>query len=181
VTCCKLMWCRKLLMGWFCDIKWKSIPLIPFDTVAVLIIAFCTIYCSSLSSTQSQVSPYIFIFLCIDVAIHYRCSDNLYGGMGLLSFGTLLKLIPADSRTVYLFTEYGNRLKGTPLAQAATHILHRLYSILSLAFPHAVIVIKRGGNEATAVAQLTLAKKVTICSASTFCFWSGINASHWAM
>jgi len=108
-----------------------------------------------------------------DVAIHYRCSDNLFGGMGLLSFGTLLKLIPPEANTIYIFTEYGNRLTGTPLAKAATHILQRLYSILSAAYPRAIVVIKRGGNEATAVAQLTLARKLTICSPSTFCVWSG--------
>lgn len=107
------------------------------------------------------------------MAIHYRCSDNLFGGMGLLSFGTLLRLVPPSAETIYVFTEYGNRLTGTPLAKASAHILHRLHSILRAAFPRAVVVVKRGGNEATAVAQLTLATKVTVCSPSTFCFWSG--------
>lgn len=94
--------------------------------------------------------------------------------MGLLSFGTLLRLIPAAAKTVYVFTEFGNRLKGTPLENAASHILHRLHSVLSTAFPNTVVVIKRGGNEATAVSQLALAKMVTICSPSTFCFWSAV-------
>jgi hypothetical protein len=100
--------------------------------------------------------------------------------MGLLSFGTLLKLIPSSAGTIYVFTEYGNRLKGTPLENAAGHVLHRLYSVLSTAYPTAAVVIKRGGNEATAVSQLALAKMVTICSPSTFCFWSAVAQTNYA-
>ena len=40
-----------------------------------------------------------FLPLFPDVAIHYRCSDNLFGGMGLMSFGFLISLIPkGDTR-----------------------------------------------------------------------------------
>ena len=117
--------------------------------------------------------PVLCMFFLIDVAVHYRCSDNLFGGMGLLSFGTLVDRIPVEAKTIYILTEYGKRLKNTPLAKAASHILHRLYSILTVAFPKAIVVIKRGGNEATALAQLTLAEQLTICSPSTFCMWPG--------
>lgn len=98
----------------------------------------------------------------------------------MMSFGSLLRLIPPTAKTIYVFTEFGNRLKGTPLENAASHILHRLYAIISTALPEAVVVVKRGGNEATAVSQLTLAKQATICSPSTFCFWSAVAQTNHA-
>jgi hypothetical protein len=105
-----------------------------------------------------------------DVAIHYRCSDNLYGGMGLIAFGQLIRLIPTESKYIYVFTEYARRLENTPLESAAPTILKALHSDLRSHFPSATVVIKKGGNEFTIWAQFAFAN-VTICSPSTYCLW----------
>lgn len=105
-----------------------------------------------------------------DVAIHYRCSDNLFAGMGLMSFGTIIHRIPPDSKTIYIFTEYGNRLKDTPLAAKQKDILRGLFEDICRVFPSATVVVKRGGNELTSWAALFLAK-VSICSPSTYSLW----------
>lgn len=108
-----------------------------------------------------------------DVAIHYRCSDNWYDGMGLMSFGTVINRIPRDAKSIYVFTEYGRRLDGTPLAATATSILKALFSDLVLFFPKATIVIKRGGNIFTVYASIFLAE-IAICAPSTFSLWPAV-------
>jgi hypothetical protein len=108
-----------------------------------------------------------------DVAIHYRCSDNLYGGMGLMSIGTLINHIPPESKYIYIFTESHARVLGSPLAHTGVAVLTKIMNDLKAFFPNAIIVIMRGGNEFTVWSQLAFAN-VTICSPSTFCLWPAV-------
>lgn len=123
---------------------------------------------------QNPINP--FLPFIPDVAVHFRCSDNLYGGMGLLSFGTIIDRIPNNARTIYIFTEYGDRLQGTPLESAAPKILQALFTDVSSAYPNATVAIIRGGNVLDTISQLFLAN-VTICSASSFSWWPAIARS----
>jgi hypothetical protein len=109
-----------------------------------------------------------------DYAVHFRCSDNLFGGMGLLSFGTVIKHIPLNARFIYVFTEYGARLYNTPLAAVASDVLHALVRVIKNAAPNAVVVVTRGGDVLTVWAELFLAK-VLLCSTSTFCLFPALG------
>ena len=87
-----------------------------------------------------------------NVAIHYRCSDNLFGGMGLLSFGTIVSRIPTNSKHIYIYSEYGSRLDGTPLAKVNHKVLVDLLAVITAALIkagnlRAVVVVKRGSYE----------------------------------
>ena len=108
-----------------------------------------------------------------DVAIHYRFSDNVFGGMGLLSIGTLIDRIPRDAKYIYLFTDSPGRLQRTPYAESCTTVLQGIFDDLQHAFPDATVVIKRGGNEITIWCQFAFAN-ITICSPSTFCLWPSL-------
>lgn len=108
-----------------------------------------------------------------DVAVHFRCSDNLYGGMGLMSFGTIINRIPINAETIYVFSEYGSRLRDRPLEKAAPIILQALFEDLTTRFPKATVVIKRGDSEFLTWSSLYLAN-ITICASSTFSFWPGM-------
>jgi len=108
-----------------------------------------------------------------DVAIHYRCSDNIYGGMGLMAFRPILKKIPPNAKYIYVFTEYGGRLSGRVLEQVAPFVLKSLFDHLVTFFPNATVVVKKGGNELTVWAQFLYAN-MTYCSPSTYCFWPAI-------
>ena len=108
-----------------------------------------------------------------DVAIHYRFSDNVFGGMGLLSIGTLIDRIPSHAKYIYVFTDSPQRLPNTPFARTCTDVLQGIFDDLQRAFPNAIIVLKRGGNEVTIWAQFAFAN-ITICSPSTYCLWPAI-------
>lgn len=108
-----------------------------------------------------------------DVAIHYRCSDNLYGGMGLMAFGYIIKRIPTDAKYIYIFSEYGSRLNGSPMEKASDGILRELMNQIHIARPDSIVVNKRGGHELTIWAQFALSR-VLICSPSTFCLWPAL-------
>ena len=87
-----------------------------------------------------------------NVAIHYRCSDNLFGGMGLLSFGTIVSRIPKDAKFVYIYSEYGSRLDGTILASVNQHILVQLMAAITTKLngdgnSDVIVVAKRGSYE----------------------------------
>ena len=112
-----------------------------------------------------------------DVAVHYRCSDNLFGGMGLLSFKFIKDMIPTDAKYIYIFHEFTNYLAaGTQMQLKNTGrlIIDALFHYIKDAFPDAVVVIKVGGRVLTIFSQFTYAKKVLICSASSFCLFPAI-------
>ena len=120
-----------------------------------------------------SVDPNDFLPLLPDVAIHYRCSDNLFGGMGCLSFKTILDRIPPDAKYIYIFSEYYGRLTGRVMAPHSESILRALIHDLEQLRPGVVVVVKRGSNVYTTMAIFAFAN-VTICSPSTFCLYPAI-------
>ena len=107
-----------------------------------------------------------------DVAIQYRCGDNIgFNYMyGLLPFWAFKERIHADAKTIYVMSDHPTRnLQATYSGRCQT-ILGALFEYLKKSFPHATIVVKRGGDIFLDVARFSLAK-VLICSASTYCVW----------
>jgi len=119
------------------------------------------------------VDPTMFLPLIPDVAIHFRCSDNLFGGMGILSLKTMYDRIPKDAKYIYMFSEYGSRLIGKPLEFTSAAIIKAVWEDLSRAFPNAIVISKRGMNVFTNMAIFASAE-VLICSPSTFCFYPAL-------
>eukprot|EP01041_Mallomonas_annulata_P009316 gene9316-19342_t len=107
-----------------------------------------------------------------DFAIHYRCSDNLFGGMGYLSFGSIIEKIPSEAKYIYIFTE-GDRVQSSFMSKSVPIIIKALFDDLVSYFPNSTVVVKKGGNEITVWAQFYLAN-ITYCSASTYCFYPAI-------
>lgn len=120
-----------------------------------------------------SVEPHQFLPLIPDVAIHYRCSDNTFGGMGLLSFKTVIDRIPPGAKYIYIFTESISRVKRELMGPHADVILSTLKKDIETAVNGAVVVIKRGSHLFTTLAQLGFAN-VTICSPSTFCLYPAL-------
>ena len=109
--------------------------------------------------------------------IHYRCGDNVGFGKtkyGLLPFRAFPSRIPHNVRSIYVIADSPNRGHGRhPYNSRCGVILQSLFDYLKNAFPEAVIVIKRGGDQFLDYARLAHAN-TTICSASTFCLWAAI-------
>lgn len=109
--------------------------------------------------------------------IHYRCGDNIGFGKtkyGLLPFRAFPSRIPHNVRSIYVIADSPNRGHGRhPYNSRCGVILQSLFEYLKSAFPNAIIVIKRGGDQFLDYARLAHAN-TTICSASTFCLWAAI-------
>ena len=108
-----------------------------------------------------------------DVAIQYRCGDNMgYGkiGYGVLPFRAFLKLIPSNAKYIYVMTDPPARAWGHPYVQHCQGITHWLFDYLVKHWPAAIVVVKKGGDMYLDLARLAFAN-TTICSASTFCLW----------
>ena len=52
-------------------------------------------------------------------------------------------------------------------------VLQALQNLVQISFPHAIVVLRKGGDELLAVAMM-MNSGVVICTASTFCFFSSI-------
>jgi len=121
-----------------------------------------------------SVDPNVYLPLFPDVAIHYRCSDNLFDGMGCLAFKTIIDRIPRSSTYIYIFSEYGHRLDGEEMANHNELILRALVVDIQKSFPDSIVIVKRGGNVFTTISIFGLAG-ITICSPSTFCFYPAMS------
>ncbi len=113
-----------------------------------------------------------------DVAIHYRCSDNLVTHYGFLPFHVLKSKIPSSSSSIYILAESKFRhTHGTTFNSMCDSIFNSLFQYLKEHFPRSLIIIFRGDNPFIDMARLALAK-TTICSVSTFCFWPAIASTN---
>lgn len=112
-----------------------------------------------------------------NAVIHYRCGDNVGFGKtkyGLLPFRAFPSRIPHNVRSIYVIADSPNRGHGRhPYNSRCGVILQSLFDYLKKAFPDAIVVIKRGGDQFLDYARLAYAN-TTICSASTFCLWAAI-------
>ena len=105
-----------------------------------------------------------------DVAIHYRCSDNIrYKNMGLLPFPTITSLIPQHAKTIYIHTE------GTYPEHICSHILRDLFEYVSAAFPNALVALFAKENVYATMYNFIESRLALICSASTFCLHTALG------
>lgn len=126
-----------------------------------------------ITNAPTQVSSFPLI---PDVAIQYRCGDNIaFSYMyGILPFTAFDSRIPADAKYIYVLSDHPSRAAHSPYTGRCKTILEKLLEYLTGKFPQATILIKRGGDIFLDMARLSFAK-VTICSASTYCFWPALS------
>lgn len=111
-----------------------------------------------------------------DVAIQYRCGDNIgFSYMyGILPFTAFLSRIPKEgTRFIYVLSDHPTRASHSPYSSRCQTILERLFNYLKIHYPDATIVVKRGGDLFLDYARLAFAN-VTICSASSYCLWPSL-------
>jgi hypothetical protein len=110
-----------------------------------------------------------------DVAIQYRCGDNIgFSYMyGVLPFYAFLPRIPNNTELIYVLSDHPSRAVHSPYSSRCQTILNGLFEYLTEKFPKSTIVIKRGGDLFLDYARLSLAK-TTICSASSYCLWPAL-------
>ena len=108
-----------------------------------------------------------------DVAVQYRCGDNMqYGniGYGVFPFRAFKQYIPTGAKFILVMSDPPHRMGNHPSVIHCHGILGWLFDYLKKEFPQATVVVKRGGDIYLDFARLALAD-VTICSASTFCLF----------
>ena len=123
----------------------------------------------------SNAAPDQFLPVIPQVALQYRCGDNInFSWMyGLLPFRAFLSRIPADTKLLYVLSDHPTRAVHSPYSGRCQIILEHLFGFLKKHFPQATIVIKRGGDMFLDYARLAFAN-TTICSVSTYCFWPAL-------
>lgn len=129
----------------------------------------------SVDTDITNAQPNQFLPVVPDVALQYRCGDNIgFSYMyGVLPFHTFLSRIPAHTRLIYVLSDHPSRAVHSPYSGRCQVILHHLFEYLKLHFPQATIAVKRGGDMFLDYVRLAFAN-TTICSASTYCFWPAL-------
>ena len=83
-----------------------------------------------------------------DVTIQFRCSDVLgltNGAYGYLNFNVYKKLIPADTRILYILSDHPDRAKERKQSPVCGHLIDNLATTLRAFLPHTEVVVFRGG------------------------------------
>lgn len=111
-----------------------------------------------------------------DVAMQYRCGDNIGFNYqyGILPFTVIANRIPKDAKYIYVLSDHPTRAAHSPYTSRCKLILEKLFEFLKENHPTATILVKRGGDLFLDFARFATAK-VTICSASTYCFWPALS------
>ena len=105
-----------------------------------------------------------------DVAIHYRCSDNMRNlVMGLLPFPTIISLIPSTAKYIYLHTE------GTNEDHPCYEVIKTLFEDILKAFPTAYVIVLAKNPIFETMYDFMNCRMTLICSASTFCLHAAIG------
>ena len=112
-----------------------------------------------------------------DVAIHYRCGDNVVGHYGYLPFRVYRRRIPKSTRLVYIMAESSTRGVKLGSTSRCAHIFEALKTFFALEFPDTAIVVLRGQDVLDDYARLTFAN-ITFCSVSTFCLWPAVGTDN---
>ena len=106
--------------------------------------------------------------LVADVALHYRCSNNIdHPNYGLLPFPIVLSLIPSHTNVIHVHTEGSAGSSGEHIC---SHIIRALYSDLTTAFPNATVTVFSKASIYATMLDFIYSKQALICSSSTFCF-----------
>lgn len=108
-----------------------------------------------------------------DVAIHYRCGDNLVTHYSFASFEGYRRAIPEGTKSIYVMAESPSRKAKANSVNRCNAIFDALFSYLKKHFPTANVVIMRGQPIFSDLARLTYASTV-FCSVSTFCLWPAV-------
>jgi hypothetical protein len=110
-----------------------------------------------------------------DVAIHYRCSNNInFPGMGLLPFPTIISLIPPSAQYIYIHTEGRTYVTVRSHESLCPVIIDHLIEAISDAFPNAYVVMQTTSIYRTMYDFVT-SRLALICSSSTFCTHAAIG------
>jgi hypothetical protein len=118
---------------------------------------------------------YICVWLAQDVAIHYRCGDNIHSsGMGLMRFPALQALVPARAQHVYVLSEDQSRKTSGGEAGFCAEVLASLHAFLAEAFPDKTIVTLRGALIFDDMTRIALAP-TAIASISSFSLFPAIT------
>jgi hypothetical protein len=113
-----------------------------------------------------------------DVAIHYRCGDNIHSsGMGLLRFAVIAERVPSSARLVYVMSEDHKRKTVSDEAFFCSFVLSSLFDYLVQTFPDKTIVMLRGAKLFDDMTRMALAP-VTIASMSSFSLFACITNKH---
>ena len=112
-----------------------------------------------------------------EVAIHYRCGDNVVTHYGFLPFRAYSKLIPKNTSHIYILAESPERNPKANSVRRCGSIFAALNAYLTEKFPSSITVILRGHDIIEDLARLTYAN-ITICSVSTFCLWPAISSDN---
>ena len=105
-----------------------------------------------------------------DVAIHYRCSDNVrHSGYGLLPFPTIISLIPPAAKYIYVHTE------GTNDKHICHSVVRALFEDIEKAFPTAYVVSLTKSTIFETMYDFINTRLALICSSSTFCFHAALG------
>lgn len=109
-----------------------------------------------------------------EVAIHYRCGDNLVAHYGFLPFKAYSDLIPSNATHIYVLAESPDRNPKAHMVSRCATIFDALFFYLMEKFPSSTVVILRGHDIFDDLARLTYAN-ITLCSVSTFCLWPAVS------
>ena len=127
--------------------------------------------------------PGAFLPIVPDAAVHYRCGDTVPSNIyGFLPFFAVRDLIPADAKHIYVMTDPPHRVHILADGRAPRFSLHcrpimvALFEYLQRAFPHAVVLVKSGGDPLVDYYRIARAR-VAVCSSSTFCLWPAMAAT----
>jgi len=123
----------------------------------------------------TNAKPGTFLPIIPDVALQYRCGDNIAFSYhyGILPFTAFPSRIPPHSKYIYVLSDHPTRAIHSPYSGRCQTILQSLFEYLTLHFPLAIVVVKRGGD--LFLDQVRLAfSNTTICSASSYCFWPAL-------
>jgi hypothetical protein len=116
-----------------------------------------------------------------EVAIHYRCGDNLVTHYGFLPFKAYSDSIPSNATHIYVLAESPDRNPKAHMVSRCAAIFDAFFSYLMVKFPSSIVVVLRGHDIFDDLARLTYAN-ITLCSVSTFCLWPAVsneNAAHY--
>jgi hypothetical protein len=110
-----------------------------------------------------------------DVSLQYRCGDNIgFSYMyGILPFTAFDGRIPESAKYIYVLSDHPSRAAHSPYSSRCQQILQHLFEYIRERHPKATIVVKRGGDIFLDYVRFAYSN-VTICSASSYCFWPSL-------
>ena len=105
-----------------------------------------------------------------DVSIHYRCSDNIkHSEYGLLPFPTIISIIPAEAKYIYIHTELKD---DNHICDA---VVKALFEDVEKAFPTSYVVVFSKRSIFETMYDFINSHMRVVCSVSTFCLHAVIG------